>query len=311
MFGALGYFLILYCHALTNRFALLPTLLVKRRPFAYVGATVILILVFTFLIHQYSMAWLQADPHPNPAYNRDFLYQAAGVTANLVIILGPVIMLKFYREQQRQQEEALLFNELQLQSLRSQLNPHFLFNTFNTLYGTSLAHPERTPDLIMKVSQLLRYQIDSDSRQWVTLEDELEFIESYIQLEKERVGYRCHIVFDNKIANPDAYKMPPMLLIVFVENAFKHGTGTVESCFVNITLERQDGKLLAGIRNSIPQKKPSVVSTKIGLKKTRERLELLYGQDYRLDIQQNAEDYSVTLEIPLKKVASCHPCAVA
>ncbi|NMH27761.1 histidine kinase [Flavobacterium sp. SE-s28] len=309
--GAFGYFLILYIHAQTNRFLLLPTLLVKRMPFEYIGGTIVLILLFSFGIHEYANYVLAKIPNSSPSYNKGFLYQAAGVTANLVIILGPIIMFKFYREQKRQQDEALLFNELQLQSLRSQLNPHFLFNTFNTLYGTSLQHPERTPDLIMKVSQLLRYQIESDSRQWVTLEEELEFINSYIQLEKERVGYRCNIAFDDKIKASDSYKIPPMLLIVFVENAFKHGTGTVENCFVTISMEIVDSKLVAKISNSIPQKKQQVISTKIGLQKTRERLDLLHGDNYKMEVDQQPECYTVSLELPLKKVASCHPCAVA
>lgn len=307
--AALTYFGLLYSHAQINRFFLLPILIKKQKPLAYAGLSVVLIVFFTVLIYEIADNFLpRLDNYP--CYQRGFIYQIASLTGTLILYLAPVIMLKLYRDQKRQQDEALLFNQLQLKSLRSQLNPHFLFNTFNTLYGTSLQHPERTPDLIMMVSQLLRYQIDSDSRQWVTLEEELEFINSYIQLEKERVGYRCDIEFKNLIPKASAYKIPPMLLIVFVENAFKHGTGTVESCFVHIAVDIWDSKLLVTIKNSIPSKKPNVISTKIGLEKTRERLDLLHKDNYKLTIDEQPNQYSVVLELPLKQVAQCQPCAV-
>ncbi|RYG50968.1 MAG: histidine kinase [Chitinophagaceae bacterium] len=309
LLAALTYFGLLYSHAQINRFFLLPALLKQHKPVAYVGMSIVLIVIFTLLIYEVAANFLpKLDNYP--CYQRGFIYQIASLTGTLILYLAPVILLKLYREQKRQQDEALLFNQLQLQSLRSQLNPHFLFNTFNTLYGTSLQHPERTPDLIMKVSQLLRYQIESDSRQWVTLEEELEFINSYIQLEKERVGYRCEIVFSDKIQLSDTYKISPMLLIVFVENAFKHGTGTVENCFVRISMEIENGLLKATISNSIPQKKQQVISTKIGLKKTRERLDLIHGTNYKMDIEQLPDRYTVLLELPLKKIASCQPCDV-
>lgn len=125
----------------------------------------------------------------------------------------------------------------------------FLFNTFNTLYGISLEFPQRTPDLIMKVSQLMRYQLESNAKQCVTLEEELSFINSYIQLEKERVGYRCEITYECTIDNENTYKISPMLLIAFVENAFKHGTCAIENCFVHIKINIENGKSQMNIVN--------------------------------------------------------------
>ncbi|RZJ65374.1 MAG: histidine kinase [Flavobacterium sp.] len=307
--AALSYFVMLYAHAQINRFFVLPIFLKQQKPLLYIGFSLILILLFTFVIYEVAENFLpKLDNYP--CYRRGTVYQMASLTGTLILYLGPTVMLKLYREQKRQQDASMLFNQMQLKALRSQLNPHFLFNTFNTLYGISLQYPERTSDLIMKMSQLLRYQIESDQRQYVTLEEEIEFITSYIELERERLGYRCDIKFEYNTDNENGYKISPMLLINFIENAFKHGTGTVESCFVHLSISITDGLMDFTLENSIPEKKNKVVSTKIGLKNTTERLQLLYGDQHELSCADNDGKFEVRLKLQLKKIASCQPCAV-
>jgi len=297
LMGIFFYF-ILYMHAQFNRFFLLPILFKTQRPLTYIFLTLFGVFVFSIILYEITMLDLfsKYQMYQN-SHQRSYVYQLASVLGTLVCILSPIIVFKFNR---KQTDETLLFNQMQLNSLKGQLNPHFLFNTFNTLYGISLEFPERTPDLIMKVSQLMRYQLDSNNKQCVSLEDELEFINSYVQLEKERVGYRCEITYDCKIDNENAYKVSPMLLIAFIENAFKHGTCAIEKCFVRIIVTVENGLLHLHVVNSIP-KKTDVVSTKIGLKNTIERLNLIYGKDYKLDIQDDKNTYIVDLKLQLKK----------
>jgi len=304
--AALSYFGMLYVHAQINRFFLLPILLKQQKPLAYIGFSLALIGVFTIVIYEIAENFL---PHLDnyPCYQRGFVYQMASLTGTFILYLGPTIMLKLYREQKRQQDAEMLFNEMQLKALRSQLNPHFLFNTFNTLYGISLQFPERTSDLIMKMSQLLRYQIESDQRQYVTLEEEIEFVTSYIELERERLGYRCDIRFEYKTDSENGYKISPMLLINFIENAFKHGTGTIGSCFVHLSVNVSDGLMEFRLENSIPEKKTQVVSTKIGIRNTTERLKLLYHDKHDLSIEETDRKFIVSLKLHLKKIASCSP----
>lgn len=296
------FYLILYLHAQFNRFFLLPILFKTRRPVTYILLTLFGVVVFSIVLYEittldmFNNCRLYQNSH-----QRSYVYQLASVLGTLVCILSPIIVFKFYRIHKRRTDEALLFNQMQLNSLKGQLNPHFLFNTFNTLYGISLEFPDRTPDLIMKVSQLMRYQLESNSKQCVSLEDELEFINSYVQLEKERVGYRCDVTYDCKIDNENAYKISPMLLIAFIENAFKHGTCAIEKCFVRIFITVEKGDLHLHVVNSIPTKKTDVVSTKIGLKNTIERLNLIYGKNYKLDIQEEKNTYIVDLKLQLKK----------
>ncbi|MBD3582268.1 sensor histidine kinase [Flavobacterium selenitireducens] len=304
--AALSYFGMLYVHAQINRFFLLPILLKQHKPLAYIGFSLALIGVFTIVIYEVAENFLpRLDNYP--CYQRGFIYQMASLSGTLILYLGPTVMLKLYREQKRQQDAELLFNQMQLKALRSQLNPHFLFNTFNTLYGISLQYPERTSDLIMKMSQLLRYQIESDQRQYVTLEEEIEFVSSYIELERERLGYRCNIQFDYRTDSENGYKISPMLLINFIENAFKHGTGTIGSCFVNLSVTVKEGLMDFRLENSIPEKKSTVVSTKIGIKNTTERLKLLYHDKHDLTIEEPGDKFVVSLKLRLKKIASCLP----
>jgi LytS/YehU family sensor histidine kinase len=288
-------------HAQFNRFFLLPILFKAQRPLTYIAATLLGVLVFSVALFEISTLdiFSKGNLYQN-SHQRSYVYQLASVLGTLVCILSPIIVFKFYRIHKKQTDETLLFNQMQLNALKGQLNPHFLFNTFNTLYGISLEFPERTSDLIMKVSQLMRYQLESNSKQCVSLEDELDFINSYVQLEKERVAYRCDITYDCKIDNENAYKVSPMLLIAFIENAFKHGTCAIEKCFVRIIITVENGLLHLHVVNSIP-KKTDVVSTKIGLKNTIERLNLIYGKDYKLDIQDDKNTYIVDLKLQLKK----------
>ncbi|MFV8325265.1 sensor histidine kinase [Flavobacterium sp. ZS1P14] len=302
IFLGICYYLVLYLHAQFNRFLILPLLFKAQRPLAYLLVSVLAVLIFSVLLYEISNIYIFNNSYLyQTSHQRSYLYQLASVLGTLVCILSPIIVFKFYRIHKKQTDATLLFNQMQLNSLRGQLNPHFLFNTFNTLYGISLEFPDRTPDLIMKVSQLMRYQLESNSKQCVSLEEELSFINSYVQLEKERVAYRCDITYDCKIDNENAYKVSPMLLIAFIENAFKHGTCAIEKCFVRIIITVENGLLHLHVVNSIPKKKTEVVSTKIGLKNSIERLNLIYGKDYKLDIQDDKNTYIVDLKLQLKK----------
>ena len=296
------YFLLLYSHAQLNRWLLLPILLKKHKPLLYALASAGLVFVFSIFMYQVTNLWIYKNCFLyKSSEQQSYLFQSATLVATLICILSVLIVFKFYRDRKKLDSEKLLYNQAQLNSLKEQLNPHFLFNTFNTLYGISLQYPERTPELIMHVSQLMRYQLESNERQCVPLEDEINFISSYVQLEKERVGYRCDITMNTAIDDEGAYKIPPMLLICFVENAFKHGACTIEKCFVDINITVKEGKLNLLVKNSVPQKKGEVVSTKIGIRNTTERLNLQYGGDYTLDIKENSI-FEVQLQLQLKRL---------
>jgi len=299
-YSGLVYFFILYSHAQVNRYFLLPVLLKKHRPVLYLLMTVSLLFVFSVILYETSTEFLYKNCFLyKSAHQKSYQFQVATLVGTLICILGTFLMLEHYRDQKKRTNKKLLYNQIQLNALKGQLNPHFLFNTFNTLYGISLQYPERTSDMIMKVSQLMRYQVENGNKEFVSLQDELEFISSYIELERERVGYRCDIDFQQDVDFESNYKIAPMLLITFIENAFKHGACTIENCYVNIKINTSEDKIYLVISNSIPTKKKKIVSTKIGLKNTMERLAILYPEKYILDIKQGELKYEVNLEIDL------------
>lgn len=293
------YFFILYSHAQINRFFLLPVLLKEHKPYLYLLLTAVLLLVFSILLYEVSTELLYKNCFLyKSSYQKTYHFQLGTLAGTLLCILGSIQILEHYREQKKRTSKELLHNQAQLNILRAQLNPHFLFNTFNTLYGVSLQFPERSSELIMQVSQLMRYQVENNDKQLINIEDELSFISSYVELERERVGYRCQIDYSYDFDN-SREKIAPMLLITFIENAFKHGTCSIENCFVSISINVQRGQLTMQIKNSIPAKKSKVTSTKIGLRNTIESLKIIYPDKHHLDCSANGHEYIVNLKIDL------------
>jgi len=294
------YFMILYAHAQMHRFLVLPLLLDRHKPWQYALFTVLLLLLFATVLNLLGTSLLFPDCNLGP---NAFVYYIGACGMSLIAILTPFLVLRFYRQQKYQTNSQLCMKEMELNLLRSQLNPHFLFNTFNNLYGISLQEPARVPDLILQMSQLMRYQLDSNSKIWVTMEEELLFIESYIALEEERVGKRCEVHYEfTNTSGTSQFQIAPMMLIPFIENAFKHGTDCIEPCFVNIRIRLQEGGWLEmEIVNSIPKKaEGKAISTGIGLENARQRLGILYpGKKHRLHIQLVEREYRTTLALQL------------
>lgn len=298
--NGLLYFFVLYAHAMINRFYLLPILLKKHKPALYIALTVALILVFTLFLFEASTGYIYKNCFLyKSAHQKTYQFQFATLAGTLLCILGTLQIIEHYRELKNKSRKDLLSNEVELKALKNQFNPHFLFNTMNTLYGISLQHPERTSDMIMKVSQLMRYQVVQGEREYVSLEDEVDFISSYVELERERVGYRCDIGFTFTSDKENSYEIAPMLLIAFIENAFKHGTATVEKCFVKINISVESNKLRLVVENSVPNKKKEISSNNIGLQNTRDRLEILYPKRHSLEINNTDNLYLVILTFDL------------
>jgi len=301
LWKGISYFGILYAHAQVHRFALLPILLDKHKPLSYALYSILLLLVFSAILHVVSVYWLYPNCflYKSPAQDT-FVFHVATSALTLIAMLTPFLVLRFYRQQKNDTMSRLCVNEMELNLLRSQLNPHFMFNMFNNLYGISLKEPERMPDLILQVSQLMRYQVENNKRMWVSLADELAFIESYIALEEERVSRRCKISYEFANTCEQAqYQIAPMILIPFIENAFKHGTDSMESCYVCICIQVSDHCLQMEIVNSIPKNASAKISTGIGLQNARQRLNILYPGKHRLQIAERDAEYSVKLALPL------------
>ena len=223
-----------------------------------------------------------------------------------IFVVGVAIALKQYFESQRLiQREQLLVKEkieTELNFLKSQINPHFLFNTLNNIYSLARKKSDNTPDVVLKLSKLLRFILYETSNKKITIEREIQFLTDYIELEKIRYDQRLKVDFRYEIDNYNC-QIAPLLLIPFVENAFKHGVSeTVSNAFVNIELKLKNGFLDFSIANSIEPglNKNSEDEAGIGLRNLRRQLEILYSE-FTLEAAQEDSFYKARLTLDLNE----------
>jgi hypothetical protein len=207
------------------------------------------------------------------------------------------------RQQYLLQEAEFKQMQTELALLKSQLHPHFFFNTLNNLYALSLERSDRVPEVILKLSELMRYVLDSSRRKTVALADELRFIENYVELERLRLSGGRDISLRIE-GHPNGAQIAPMLLIPFVENGFKHGMDAAAGeGFIAIRARLGRGRFRFTVSNSKHGPGGSApacsVSGGIGLENARRRLQLHYPGAHELFIRDTDESYEVELSIEL------------
>lgn len=207
----------------------------------------------------------------------------------------------------RQLQEAQIMQEQkesELQLLKSQLSPHFLFNVLNNLYGLSLKHDEKVSSMLLKLSSLLRYSLYDTNKNFVPLQNELSCIENYIELEKMRIGERLLLDINILKQNIDEVVIAPMLLMVFVENAFKHSKNTYhKNVKIKIHFQFVDDLIELVVKNNISDEaktQTDIDNSGIGLSVTKKRLELLYRDKYSLQTSSEEGFYEIILKIKAK-----------
>lgn len=188
--------------------------------------------------------------------------------------------------------------QAELSNLKHQVNPHFLFNTFNSLYVTSKTSPDKVPNMILDLADLMRYQLEDCNKQKVFLENEIAYIKNFIEIEKVRKD-DADIRFDIE-GTIENILIEPLLFIPLVENAFKHGLGKMEKGYVFITLStRNDGLVYLKVKNSKPT---TLLNGKthgygIGLSNLSKRLTMGYPNKHELRIAETEETYTVFLQL--------------
>lgn len=189
--------------------------------------------------------------------------------------------------------------ERQLQYLKYQVNPHFFMNTLNNIHALVDIDPERAKASIVELSKLMRYVLYEGNNKLTPLSREVQFLRNYVQLMSMRYTGNVSISLDVPEVLPDSM-LPPLLLVIFVENAFKHGISYRTKSFVEISLQPHGDRLLFSCRNSRPEiKHDENMKGGVGLSNVRRRLDLLFPDDYTLDIKETDDTYTVKLEIPL------------
>lgn len=221
-----------------------------------------------------------------------------------LLLMGMNLGVKLYFMSQRDRERQKIIDqrnlEQQMEYLKYQVNPHFFMNTLNNIHALVDIEPERAKTTIVELSKMMRHILYEGSKKLIPLTREVEFLNLYVQLMRLRYTRKVHINVDVPPQLPEL-KLPPLMLIIFVENAFKHGISYREESFIDIKLRVEDKRLLFSCCNSKPtQVQRTNEKGGMGLQNVRQRLELLYDDDYTLDINDGEKTYEVKLDIPMQ-----------
>ena len=188
-------------------------------------------------------------------------------------------------------------SEAELQSLKNQLNPHFLFNTLNNIYSLIAINGEQAQEAVHELSRLLRYMLYDSSQAFVPLEKDVDFVKNYVELMRIRMPEHVDLKTEIQIEQPDTL-IAPLLFISLVENAFKHGVSNSKTSFIHIEIITDKKQIRCTIRNSFfPKNEQDKSGSGIGLVNLKKRLDLLYPENHKLICEQSGETYSCTLII--------------
>ena len=219
----------------------------------------------------------------------------------------PALVLLAFDYYRKQKETAILLEQKktnELNALRNQLNPHFLFNTLNNLYTLALKKSDKTPEVIAKLSDILDYILYRCNGKFVPLKNEVNLLHNYIALEKVRYGKRVEVNFNEDLKND--VQIAPLLLLTFLENAFKHGVSQeINTATIDIDIQGDLKLINFKIENTKPnnlENNDAENRDSIGLQNIKKQLDLLYLNKYNLDIENKTNMYSVSLKIKPNEV---------
>lgn len=291
---------------------LIPTYLITKSYYKFalytfytivISATFIMLSVFYGLVLVVGLTWQENLP-----ISKSLIYIIICIYL-VVAVASAFHLLKHNYSTSAKNEELrnrileaqLQLKEQELQYLKMQIHPHFLFNTLNTLYGMSLSRHAATSEMILQLSDLLDYILYQTRKPLVSLKDEINHIKNYIELEKKR--FRDRLEIDFNITNvDDSIKIAPMLLLPFVENSFKHGASEKETLKIKISVLMEEDQMCFSIQNSKDdQAEKPEIKKGIGLQNIKKRLEILYPHSHSLKIDETEKSFDVFLKINTSK----------
>ena len=302
-------FVIVAIHALVsyfNIYFLFPFFLQKKNYGKYIIAIILSITLGTLLESGAFTILNTIDPEDKVGLlsPRFLLSTAMAITYTTAITMSLKLVKHWYEKERLATALEKLNAETELKYLKSQINPHFLFNSLNSVYSLALQKSDLAPELILKLSDILRYILYDGSEKKVSLTQELKYVQSYLELEKIRHGTRMDLDIDIQ-GDTDSKEIAPMLLIPFVENSFKHGLGKdMAKGYVNVKVRSEGDDLHFEISNSKPKNGSEITQRNgyqggIGLLNVKKRLNLLYPKKHMLNVGGNESEFKVELDLEL------------
>ena len=283
-------------------YSLIPTSLNKKRPFLIYVGKFIFVLVASYLPVSFIILLLTHD------WDSAFGFSLFNTFFQL-FITAPLCWVLFKRHLKGNEEVYLLKKELgqsnaNFDFLRSQINPHFLFNALNTIYGTAIQEKaERTSEGIEKLGDMMRFMLQENMQDKIPLAREIDYLNNYINLQKLRTDANPCISIQTAIEQQaNSVQIPPMLLIPFVENAFKYGISFREPSHISINLEMKEHTLNFDVYNSKhprAENDPEKHKSGIGINNVKQRLQLLYPNKHNLFIRETGKEFFIHLTLEL------------
>lgn len=291
----------------TNYIFLIKRFLSTMKISRFVISNLLLIFVITLLVH----ILMQQIPHPDKI-GEEIIRQHSVLDAigfifrnlfmySIIIALSMSIRMteNWFKTETIRKDFERSQAEAELKNLKSQLNPHFLFNTLNNIYSLIALSPEQAQEAVHDLSHLLRYVMYESSQATVTLRKELDFIQNYIELMRIRLAKNVELKKDIDIRNQEI-QIAPLLFISLIENAFKHGVSNNKPSFLNIRITEKDGTLDCIIENSFfPKDDQDKSGSGIGIPNLKKRLALLYPEMHELHYGREGDVYRSSLSIKL------------
>jgi len=310
LFEYIGFKVVLqFLLSLIILYFLVPKLLHKKKNVLFVFATLFFIYVIQTLysivrIHYFQVQYPEIYERYPPYILWNRMTSLPAFLSNITWVAFPSIILiaiQHYRDQKDIVELKEQKKTTELNLLKNQLNPHFLFNTLNNLYALALKKSDKTPEVIAKLSEILDYMLYQCKDNYVSINKEIDLLENYIALEKVRYGNRVEVVFEKLIHNN--VNIAPLILLTFVENAFKHGVSQeLNKGLIELYISATEKEIIFKLKNSKP--KASIengTSNKksIGMQNTEKQLDLLYPKAYQLEVNNTVLEYTLELKLQL------------
>ena len=295
-------FLNIFCMLYLMILVLIPRLLFRSKLILFFFSYIVIILIVYLVSYLLELYLLKPNLPYSAVYQYTDLSFADIIQKGLVIavllgcVTGLMVFKKWVNDVQRMNELKEANFKTELEQLKSQVNPHFLFNTLNNLHVLTKTDPEKASQVLLGLSDLLRYQLYDSARERIVLSKDIAFINNLLALEKIRKDdfeYSLQVE-----GNTDGVTLPPFLFIPFVENAIKHGASTVGHSYLELKFRLTDKHVYFYSENSKPPVRNHSTGG-IGLKNIKRRLELLYPADHSLEIRDERDKYIVNLTLPL------------
>jgi sensor histidine kinase YesM len=284
-----------------NYLLLIPNYLSKRKYWSYLTG-VLSLMIISFLFYIIQARFLDWYFKSGDYFLNDRLislpYLVFQTIFYLLISTGSKFTLDWFNNLRLIDELEREKNLSEIKLLKSQISPHFLFNTLNNLYSLVKRKSDAAPDAVLMLSDLMRYMLKENSMEKIELVKEISYVKSYIELQRLRLS-NPNIVQSDILIDNATIQISPMLLIPFVENTFKHADITSDDALIYFKLELKNEKLFFIVDNMIKDRNKDE-TTGVGLKNVRRRLELLYPGNHKLDIQNFENKFHVELELNLE-----------